>query len=43
MRALRRTQHLMSPPHYLKEYDLAAPAESVAARPAGAEQLVQIS
>jgi len=43
MRALRRTQHLMSPPHYLKEYDLAPPAESVAARTPGRQQLVQIS
>jgi radical SAM superfamily enzyme YgiQ (UPF0313 family) len=43
MRALRRTQHLMSPAHYLKEYDLAPPAESVAARTPGRQQLVQIS
>ena len=42
MRALRRTQHLMSPPHYLKEYDLAPAAESVAARTAPRPQLVQI-
>jgi radical SAM superfamily enzyme YgiQ (UPF0313 family) len=42
MKALRRTQDLMRPDHYLREYDLAPVAESVAARPAGRQQLVQI-
>jgi radical SAM superfamily enzyme YgiQ (UPF0313 family) len=32
LRALRRTQHLMDPAHYMKEYDLAPPSESLAAR-----------
>ncbi len=43
MKALRRTQHLMRPDHYLHEYDLAAPSESVAARTTSRQQLVQIS
>jgi hypothetical protein len=43
MKALRRTQHLMRPDHYLHEYDLAPPAESVAARTTTRQQLVQIS
>jgi radical SAM superfamily enzyme YgiQ (UPF0313 family) len=30
MRALRRTQRMMDPDHYLAEYDLGSPAESVA-------------
>jgi radical SAM superfamily enzyme YgiQ (UPF0313 family) len=42
MKALRRTQHLMRPDHYLKEYDLAPSAESVAAR-APTRQLLQIN
>jgi len=42
MKALRRTQHMMSPAHYMKEYDLAPAAESVAAR-VPRRQLVQIS
>jgi radical SAM superfamily enzyme YgiQ (UPF0313 family) len=31
MRALRRTQRMMDPDHYVAEYDLGSPAESVAA------------
>jgi radical SAM superfamily enzyme YgiQ (UPF0313 family) len=42
MKALRRTQHLMRPDHYLREYDLAPPTESVAARTTTRQQLVQI-
>jgi radical SAM superfamily enzyme YgiQ (UPF0313 family) len=42
MKALRRTQHMMSPSHYMNEYDLAPAAESVAAR-VPRRQLVQIS
>jgi radical SAM superfamily enzyme YgiQ (UPF0313 family) len=41
MKALRRTQHMMDPKHYLGEYDLAPPSESLAA-PAPAQQFVQI-
>ena len=40
MKALRRTQHMMSPAHYLKEYDLTAPAESVASR--NGRQIIQV-
>ena len=36
IRALRRTQRMMQPAHYLAEYDLAPPAESITAVPAGA-------
>jgi radical SAM superfamily enzyme YgiQ (UPF0313 family) len=43
MQALRRTQHLMRPDHYLHEYDLAPASESVAARTTTRQQLVQIS
>ena len=32
LRALRRTQKMMDPAHYLAEYDLAAPEDSLAAR-----------
>ena len=42
MKALRRTQHLMRPDHYLKEYDLAPVAESVAAPSSSRRQLIQI-
>jgi len=42
MKALRRTQHMMSPSHYIKEYDLAPATESVAARPAS-RHLLQIN
>jgi radical SAM superfamily enzyme YgiQ (UPF0313 family) len=42
MKALRRTQDLMRPDHYLKEYDLAPSTESVAAR-TPARQLLQIN
>jgi radical SAM superfamily enzyme YgiQ (UPF0313 family) len=41
MRALRRTQRMMDPAHYLMEYDLAPPSESLAAR-LGAQQLVKV-
>jgi len=41
MKALRRTQHMMSPSHYIKEYDLAPAAESVAARTTS-RQLLEI-
>jgi radical SAM superfamily enzyme YgiQ (UPF0313 family) len=40
MQALRRTQHMMQPAHYLKEYDLTSPAESVASR--GGRQMIQV-
>jgi hypothetical protein len=42
MKALRRTQHMMSPSHYIQEYDLAPATESVAARPRS-RQLLQIN
>ena len=42
IRALRRTQHMMRPSHYLQEYDLAPPAESVAARLPARPHLIQI-
>ena len=32
MRALRRTQRIVSPAHYMSEYDLAPQSESLAAR-----------
>jgi hopanoid C-3 methylase len=41
MKALRRTQHMMDPAHYLREYDLAPPSESLAGL-APAQQFVQI-
>jgi len=41
MQALRRTQHLMQPDHYLEEYDLAPPAESIVSR-TPVRELVQI-
>jgi radical SAM superfamily enzyme YgiQ (UPF0313 family) len=41
MRALRRTQRLMDPAHYMSEYDLAPASESLAARLAP-QQLVQV-
>jgi len=41
MKALRRTQHMMSPSHYIKEYDLAPATESVAARTTS-RQLLEI-
>jgi radical SAM superfamily enzyme YgiQ (UPF0313 family) len=36
IRALHRTQRMMQPAHYLAEYDLAPPAESITAVPVGA-------
>jgi radical SAM superfamily enzyme YgiQ (UPF0313 family) len=41
IQALRRTQHMMDPAHYLREYDLAPPSESLAAVSAR-RQLVRI-
>ena len=43
LKALRRTQGMMNPAHYVKEYDLAPPAESVAARTSPPQQVLQIA
>ena len=43
MTALRRTQAMMSPAHYMREYDLAPVAESVAAPKRETQQLVQVA
>ena len=42
LRALRRTQHMMDPAHYLREYDLAPPQESLVAR-LPPQQLTQVN
>jgi hypothetical protein len=39
IRALRRTQRMMQPAHYLAEYDLAPAAESIAAKGALQNQM----
>ena len=41
LRALRRTQRMMDPRHYLAEYDLGSPSESVAGTLPSVELLPQ--
>ena len=43
MQALRRTQAMMSPAHYMKEYDLAPASQSVASRSSQQQELVQVA